>query len=146
MKKLIIFALTATMAIAMSAQSNQVSITVTTSWHNVYAWMWECPKQYNERFIPQTQVNDSTWTLILDMDETAYKKAGILFVSHPAFGVWRHVSKERVEASPNYRDGMFQNQVPTPQFTRDSASTRGTLWRFLTDKDTLRVPQQPINV
>lgn len=80
MKKLIIFALAATMAIAMSAQSNQVSITVTTSWHNVYAWMWECPKQYNERFIPLKQVNDSTWTLILDMDETAYKKAGILFV------------------------------------------------------------------
>ena len=70
--------------------------------------------------------------------------AGLAVLSHPAFGLWRHVSKERIEASPNYRDGMFQNQVPTPQFTGDSASTRGTLWRFLTDKDTLRVPQQPI--
>ena len=39
---------------------------------------------------------------------------------------------------------MFRNQEPTPQFTGDSASTRSTLWRFLTDKDTLRVPQQPI--
>ena len=65
-------------------------------------------------------------------------------LSHPAFGVWRHVSKERIHASPNYRDGMFQNQEPTPQFTGDSASTRGTLWRFLTNKDTLRVPRQPI--
>ena len=70
--------------------------------------------------------------------------AGLAVLSHPAFGLWRHVSKERVDASPNYRDGMFQNQVPTPQFTGDSASTWGTLWRFLTDKDTLRVPQQPI--
>ena len=65
-------------------------------------------------------------------------------LSHPAFGLWRHVSKERIQASPNYRDGMFQNQEPTPQFTGDSVSTRRTLWRFLTGKDTLRVPQQPI--
>ena len=65
-------------------------------------------------------------------------------LSHPAFGLWRHVSKERIQASPNYRDGMFQNQEPTPQFTGDTASTRSTLWRFLTNKDTLRVPQQPI--
>ena len=69
---------------------------------------------------------------------------GVAIFSHPAFGLWRHVSKERIQASPNYRDGMFQNQEPTPQFTGDSASTRGTLWRFLTDKDTLRVPTEPI--
>ncbi len=65
-------------------------------------------------------------------------------LSHPAFGLWRHVSKERIQASPNYRDGMFQNQEPTPQFTGDTASTGGTLWRFLTDKDTLRVPSEPM--
>ena len=70
--------------------------------------------------------------------------AGLTILSHPAFGLWRHVSKERIQASPNYRDGMFQNQEPTPQFTGDTASTRHTLWRFLTNKDTLRVPQQPI--
>lgn len=70
--------------------------------------------------------------------------AGLAILSHPAFGLWRHVSKERIQASPNYRDGMFQNQEPTPQFTGDTASTRRTLWRFLTNKDTLRVPQQPI--
>ena len=69
---------------------------------------------------------------------------GLAVLSHPAFGLWRHVSKERIQASPNYRDGMFQNQEPTPQFTGDSASTRSTLWHFLTNKDTLRVPQQPI--
>lgn len=65
-------------------------------------------------------------------------------LSHPAFGLWRHVSKERIQASPNYRDGMFQNQEPTPQFTGETASMRETLWRFLTDKDTLRVPSEPI--
>ena len=69
---------------------------------------------------------------------------GLAMLSHPSFGLWRHVSKERIQASPNYRDGMFQNQEPTPQFTGDTASTRSTLWRFLTNKDTLRVPQQPI--
>ena len=71
--------------------------------------------------------------------------AGLAVLSHPAFGLWRHVSKERIQASPNYRDGMFQNQEPTPQFTGDTASTSATLWRFLTGKETLRVPQQPIH-
>ena len=66
-------------------------------------------------------------------------------LSHPSFGLWRHVSKERIQASPNYRDGMFRNQELTPQFTGDTTSTRGTLWRFLTDKDTLRVPGEPIH-
>ena len=69
---------------------------------------------------------------------------GLAVLSHPAFGLWRHVSKEKIERSPNYYDGMFHNQETTPQFTGDSASTRRTFWRFLTNKDTLRVPQQPI--
>lgn len=46
----------------------------------MYAWIWNCPKQYSERFVPLTQLNDSTWTLSLDMDTDAYKKAGLLFV------------------------------------------------------------------
>lgn len=69
---------------------------------------------------------------------------GLVILSHPAFGLWRHHSLERIQASPNYYDGMFQNQEPTPQFTGDTASMRRTFWRFLTNKDTLRVPQQPI--
>jgi L-ascorbate metabolism protein UlaG (beta-lactamase superfamily) len=69
---------------------------------------------------------------------------GVAVLSHPAFGLWRHVSKERIQASPNYRDGMFQNQEPTPQFTGDTSNAFGTLWRFLTKKDTLRVPIEPI--
>ena len=75
--------------------------------------------------------------------------SGLIVLSHPAFGLWRHVSKERIQASPNYRDGMFQNQEPTPQFTgavndRDKNSPWRTLWRFLTHRDTLRVPQAPL--
>ena len=68
---------------------------------------------------------------------------GLAVLSHPAFGLWRHVSNERIQASPNYREGMFQNQEPTPQFTGE-VSMGSALWHFLTDKDTLRVPSEPI--
>ena len=63
---------------------------------------------------------------------------------HPAFG--RKMSKERkarIETSPNYRDGMFQNKIPTPQFTGDK-SMMGTLWEFLTDSKKNRVPEKAI--
>ena len=76
--------------------------------------------------------------------------AGLAILSHPAFGLWRHVSKERIQASPNYRDGMFQNQEPTPQFTGDihgkdaKHRTFKMLKRFLSDKDTIRIPSTPI--
>ena len=69
--------------------------------------------------------------------------AGLAVLSHPAFGLWRHVSKERVEASPNYRDGMFQNQEPTPQFT-DNESVWQQMWHFLTRPNPERVPSEPI--
>ena len=70
--------------------------------------------------------------------------AGLAVLSHPAFGLWRQVSKERIQSSTNYRDGMFRNQLPTPQFTGDTTSASGTLWHFLINKDTLRVPNTPI--
>ena len=63
---------------------------------------------------------------------------------HPAFG--RRMSKEckaRIEASPNYRDGMFQNEIPTPQFTGDK-SMMSTLWEFLTDSKRGRAPEEAI--
>ena len=83
-------------------------------------------------------------TLIIISTILIFAGMVLAVLSHPAFGLWRHVSKEWIQASPNYRDGMFQNQEPTPQFTGDTTSTRRTLWRFLTNKDTLRVPQKPI--
>ena len=45
-------------------------------------------------------------------------------LAHPAFGTYRHVSEERIQASPNYRDGRFQNQEPTPQFTGKPSAVR----------------------
>ncbi|MBQ4017784.1 MAG: MBL fold metallo-hydrolase [Paludibacteraceae bacterium] len=69
--------------------------------------------------------------------------AGLAVLSHPAFGLWRHVSKERIQASQNYRDGMFRNQEPTPQFTGNE-SVGQQMWNFLTRPNTARVPNEPI--
>ena len=65
-------------------------------------------------------------------------------LQHPAFG--RRMSAERkarIEASPNYRDGMFQNQQPTPQFTGDH-NTLKAMWTMLMRRDSNRVPIEPI--
>ena len=76
--------------------------------------------------------------------------AGVL--AHPAFGVYRHASKEKIQASPNYYDGMFQNQEPTPQFTGDinGPDAKHRRWkmikRFMADKDSVRIPTEPIEV
>ena len=58
----------------------------------------------------------------------------IAVLNHPCFG--RRMSKERkarIEASPNWRDGQFQNQIPTPQFTGDK-SMFGAVWEFLSER------------
>ncbi|MBR6017066.1 MAG: MBL fold metallo-hydrolase [Paludibacteraceae bacterium] len=68
----------------------------------------------------------------------------VAVLQHPAFG--RRVSAERkarIEASPNYRDGMFQNQQPTPQFTGDH-NTLKAMWTMLMRRDSNRVPIEPI--
>lgn len=70
--------------------------------------------------------------------------AAVAFLHHPAFG--RRMSAERmarIEASPNWRDGMFQNQQPTPQFTGNRNSLRA-LWTMLTRRDSNRVPVEPL--
>lgn len=69
---------------------------------------------------------------------------GIIILNHPCFG--RRMSKERkarIEASPNYRDGQFQNQIPTPQFTGDK-SMFGALWEFLSESKKDRVPTEAV--
>ena len=66
----------------------------------------------------------------------------ILVLHHPAFG--RKMSQERqarIEASPNYRDGMFQNEEPTPQFSR---SMPAMLWDFITNPPKDRTPKEPL--
>ena len=66
----------------------------------------------------------------------------ILVFRHPAFG--RRMSAERkarIEASPNYRNGMFQNEEPTPQFSR---SMPAMLWNFITNPPKDRTPKEPL--
>jgi len=68
--------------------------------------------------------------------------AAVLF--HPAFG--RRMSAERkarIEASPNWRDGMFQNQLPTPQFTGNTNMLKA-MWTMLRRKESNRVPKEPL--
>lgn len=68
----------------------------------------------------------------------------VVALRHPAFG--RRMSTERkarIEASPNYRDGMFQNQLPTPQFT-GNRNTLKALWAMLIRRDSRRVPVSPL--
>lgn len=72
--------------------------------------------------------------------------ATALVLRHPAFG--RKVSKERkarIDASSNYRDGMFQNEEPTPQFTGNTNSLKA-MWMMLTRRDSNRVPVEPLPV
>jgi L-ascorbate metabolism protein UlaG (beta-lactamase superfamily) len=67
----------------------------------------------------------------------------VAVLQHPAFG--RGMSAERkarIEASANYREGMFQNQVPTPQFTGNH-NTLKAMWRMLA-RDNHRKPAEPL--
>ena len=67
----------------------------------------------------------------------------IAVLNHPCFG--RRMSKERkarIEASPNWCDGQFQNQIPTPQLTGNTnwfSAVRKML------KGENRVPKNPIH-
>lgn len=68
----------------------------------------------------------------------------ISVLRHPAFG--RRMSAERkarIEASPNWRDGMFRNQVPTPQFTGGRNKFKA-MRMLLKQRDSNRVPKEPI--
>lgn len=70
--------------------------------------------------------------------------AVVAVLRHPAFG--RRMSAERkarIEASSNYRDGMFQNQQPTPQFTGNTNMLKA-MWTMLRRKDSNRVPKEPL--
>ena len=70
--------------------------------------------------------------------------AAFAVLQHPAFG--RQMSAERkarIEASPNWRDGMFRNQVPTPQFTGNHNMLKA-MWTMLTRRDSNRVPLEPL--
>ena len=68
----------------------------------------------------------------------------VIVLNHPCFG--RRMSKERkarIERSPNYRDGMFQNEIPTPQFTGNK-NFLGAMWEFMTGGEKDKVPSEAI--
>ncbi|MBR1593918.1 MAG: MBL fold metallo-hydrolase [Alloprevotella sp.] len=70
--------------------------------------------------------------------------AAVIILSHPAFG--RRMSKKRkarIEASPNYRDGAFQNEEVTPQFS-SGKSMPTVLLEFLFLRPKNRVPDETI--
>lgn len=67
----------------------------------------------------------------------------VVILNHPCFG--RRMGKERkalIAASPNYRDGQFQNQIPTPQFTRNTNMM--SAMREMR-KGENRVPKEPVH-
>ncbi|MBP2667261.1 MAG: hypothetical protein H6Q76_2241 [Firmicutes bacterium] len=52
------------------------------------------------------------------------------YLQQPKFGkAPEGIRLERMKSSPNYVDGQFQNQVPTPQIVGDSRFS--TMWKFL---------------
>ena len=70
--------------------------------------------------------------------------AVVAVLQHPAFG--RRMSAERrarMEASPNWRNGMFRNQLPTPQFTGNH-NTLKAMRTMLMRRDSNRVPLDPL--
>lgn len=69
--------------------------------------------------------------------------AVLAVLSHPAFGLFRHRSTERIQKSPNWQNGKFQNQEPTPQFTGNTNMFKA-MWTMLTKRDTARVPSEPV--
>ena len=68
---------------------------------------------------------------------------GAAVLSHPAFGLYRHRQTDRLRQSANWRDGMFRNQQPTPQFTGDKKMLHA-MWSMLTDRSSKRVPEEAV--
>jgi L-ascorbate metabolism protein UlaG (beta-lactamase superfamily) len=66
------------------------------------------------------------------------------FVLNPGFGqAPQGAQRGAIESSPHYRDGQFQNQLPTPGFTSDK-NMLAAWWEFLTAKRENARPAQPL--
>ncbi len=74
---------------------------------------------------------------------------GVLTLSvlaHPSFGLFRpRTSQQRILHSPNWRNGQFNNQLPTPQFT-GKQSMFSAMRTMLFDRRSNRYPEQPLHV
>ena len=69
MKKFLILSLALLCSILLWGQKQNIKLTITASeWKNMYVWMWNVPKEYNEKFIPMTQINDSVWSFTANID------------------------------------------------------------------------------
>lgn len=72
--------------------------------------------------------------------------AACAFVNQPRFGRLPEGERlARIEGSPNYRDGEFQNLMSTPKFSKD-VGTISVIWNGFFDKAERLVPEKPIPV
>lgn len=68
----------------------------------------------------------------------------MIILNHPSFGKAPNGKRlERIELSPNYRNGQFQNLTPTQQMTSDRGKL-ATMWNFLFDKRERLKPQKSL--
>jgi len=67
-----------------------------------------------------------------------------LFLRQDKFGRFPEGARlERIQKSPNYRDGSFQNQIDTPR-VQDDVSFVGLMWDFWFVKKERLVPKEPL--
>ena len=81
-------------------------------------------------------------TLIIILVVLLLITAVVAVLNHPCFG--RRMGKERkarIEASPNWRNGQFQNQIPTPQLTGNT-NWFSAIRKMMKGEN--RVPKEPI--
>lgn len=85
--------------------------------------------------------------LILLAVVAAIAVAAVLILRHPAFGPYSfvHRTSSLCTSSPNWRNGMFQNEEETPQFTGDKGPI-AMLWDFIAHRPQDRVPQEALPV
>lgn len=74
----------------------------------------------------------------------AFMLTVIVYVRSPKFGrLPRGERLERIQKSPHYRDGQFQNLIPTPTLAED-VNQFELYWKFLFGDKRLRHPVNPV--
>lgn len=69
---------------------------------------------------------------------------GIIFIHQPSFGRLPQGERwKRIQQSPQYRNGAFQNQHPTPLMTSEKGRWQ-TMWEFIFNKPAGLFPDRPI--
>src|SRR5215204_5024226 len=68
----------------------------------------------------------------------------MVFLEQPKFGKKSSgIRLAKISASPNFKNGAFQNQSPTPQLT-EGATIFSVLKKFFFEKTERRTPTNPI--